>query len=379
MGAKEETLIEIISPSDAGVWSVLDILEHSLEVGNVKWRILRIIYVFLMGFAGYLLAVYLDQPEDIRLACATAGLAGACLMVVAEYLLERMSLKGMVVAGTGLFIGLLMAFLVANVVQTLMVNVADLRILQVIKVLSILLLGYLGIQAFRSKKDEFFLLNPALLFKGIEHNVSVKLLDTSVIIDGRIEDLCKVGFMEGLVIVPRFILRELQGVADSQDSLRRNRGRRGLDVLNALQQDPHIEVQIHDQDFPELEDMDAKLVKLGQIMKAKIVTTDFGLGKLAALQGVGALNINELCNAIKPVVLPGEVLTVTILKEGKEPGQGVGYLDDGTMVVVEDGRHHMNEEIHVIVTSVLQTSAGRMIFAKAETSSPRTARRKSYD
>ena len=334
----------------------------------MRWRILRLVFVLIMGWIGYALAYHLHQSEEVQVAFAIWGLAGATLTVILEYLLGKTSLKGMAVAGLGLFVGLSMAFLMATVIQTIFFQVGDLKddiqLQLLVKVLSICLMGYLGIQAFLSKQDEFFLLNPSLLFKGVERNVSIKVLDTSVIIDGRIGDMARVGFLEGIIVVPRFILQELHAVADSQDSLKRNRGRRGLDVLNELQKDNRVEVKIHDQDYPELTDMDSKLVKLSSMLGARLITIDYGLSKLAALQGVSVLNINELSNALKPVVLPGEVIHIQIMKDGKEPGQGVGYLEDGTMVVVEDARYRINETLQVVISSVLQTAAGRMIFAK---------------
>jgi len=200
--------------------------------------------------------------------------------------------------------------------------------------------------------------------KGFEENL--KILDTSVIIDGRIADVCEAGFIEGTFIVPQFILQELQYIADSQDSTKRARGRRGLDVLHKIQKMSNITVRIVDEDFPKIREVDAKLVALGKLMNAKIITNDFNLNKVAQLQGVSVLNINELANSLKPVVLPGETMRVFVLKEGKEYNQGVAYLDDGTMVVVENGRKFMGKNIEVIVTSVLQTTAGRMIFSKAK-------------
>jgi uncharacterized protein YacL len=200
--------------------------------------------------------------------------------------------------------------------------------------------------------------------KGFEENL--KILDTSVIIDGRIADVCEAGFIEGTFIVPQFILQELQYIADSQDSTKRARGRRGLDVLHKIQKMSNITVRIVDEDFPKIKEVDAKLVALGKLMNAKIITNDFNLNKVAQLQGVSVLNINELANSLKPVVLPGEMMRVFVLKEGKEYNQGVAYLDDGTMVVVENGRRLMGKNIEVTVTSVLQTTAGRMIFSKAK-------------
>lgn len=200
--------------------------------------------------------------------------------------------------------------------------------------------------------------------KGLEENL--KILDTSVIIDGRIADICEAGFIEGIFVVPQFILQELQYIADSQDSIKRARGRRGLDVLHKIQKMTNITVKIVEEDFPKIKEVDSKLVALGQQMNAKIITNDFNLNKVAQLQGVSVLNINELANSLKPVVLPGEIMRVFVLKEGKEYNQGVAYLDDGTMVVIENGRKLISKNAEVVVTSVLQTTAGRMIFAKAK-------------
>ena len=193
--------------------------------------------------------------------------------------------------------------------------------------------------------------------------VPARILDTSVIIDGRITDICYSGFLEGELVVPRFVLNELQSIADSEDPLKRNRGRRGLDVLNALQRQDRVEVRIEEQDFPELSAVDSKLVALAKSLNQPVMTNDFNLNKIAELQGVRVLNINELANSLKPVVLPGESIFLSLIKEGKEPGQGVGYLDDGTMVVVEGGKKHIGREVEALVTSILQTPAGRMIFA----------------
>ncbi len=193
---------------------------------------------------------------------------------------------------------------------------------------------------------------------------SLKILDTSAIIDGRIADLCKTNFIEGGLIIPGFVLIELQKIADSPDPLRRNRGRRGLDLLNKIQKENQIAVKIFDRDYEELNEVDTKLLRLAMELGAKVVTNDFNLNKVAELYGVQVLNINELSNAIKPVVLPGEEMMVHVLRDGKEYGQGIGYLEDGTMIVVEGGKNYIGMDIEILVTSVLQTSAGRMIFAK---------------
>lgn len=204
--------------------------------------------------------------------------------------------------------------------------------------------------------------------KGLtkKSGASPKVLDTSVIIDGRIFDLCQTGFIEGSLVIPTFVLDELRHISDCSDSLKRTRGRRGLDILNKIQKELSIEVQMWEGDFPEIAEVDIKLLKLAQKLNGKVVTNDYNLNKVAEFQGVPVLNINELANAIKPVVLPGEEMTLTVVKDGKESGQGVAYLDDGTMIVVEGGRKYMGKEITVVVTSVLQTAAGRMIFAKSK-------------
>ena len=200
--------------------------------------------------------------------------------------------------------------------------------------------------------------------KGKSGKGQAKILDTSVIIDGRILDISKTGFIEGTLIIPTFVLQELRHIADSSDNLKRNRGRRGLDILNKIQKDLIVDVEICEQDFPEIAEVDSKLLKLAQVLNGKVITNDYNLNKVAEFQGVPVLNINELANAVKPVVLPGEEMRIQVIKDGKESNQGVAYLDDGTMIVVEGGKNHTGEFLEVLVTSVLQTAAGRMIFAK---------------
>ncbi len=230
-----------------------------------------------------------------------------------------------------------------------------------------LLLVFIGVRFVLNRKEEFTFLST--LFNrnarsGGGENEVFKILDTSAIIDGRIVDICKTGFLEGVLVVSGFVLEELRHIADSPDLLKRNRGRRGLDVLNKIQKEMDIPVQIYEGDFEDIPEVDSKLVKLAKTINGKIVTNDFNLNKVCELQGIAVLNINELANAVKPVVLPGEEMVAQIIKDGKEAGQGVAYLDDGTMVVVEGGRRYIGETIEVMVTSVLQTAAGRMIFAK---------------
>jgi len=230
-----------------------------------------------------------------------------------------------------------------------------------------LFLVFIGVRFVLNRKEEFTFLT-TLFNRGARSaggdNEVFKILDTSAIIDGRIVDICKTGFMEGVIIVTGFVLEELRHIADSPDLLKRNRGRRGLDVLNKIQKEMDIPVQIYEGDFDDITEVDSKLVRLAKEINGKIITNDFNLNKVCELQGISVLNINELANAVKPVVLPGEEMTAQIIKDGKEAGQGVAYLEDGTMVVVEGGRRFIGETIEVLVTSVLQTAAGRMIFAR---------------
>jgi uncharacterized protein YacL len=240
-------------------------------------------------------------------------------------------------------------------------------------------LGYLGWSVGVKNKEDILAVFSALPRLGKDKQLpalisdSNKILDTSVIIDGRIADICKSGFVDGTLIIPGFVLEELRHIADSSDLLKRNRGRRGLDILNKIRKELDVKVRIVEEDFPDIEEVDSKLVRLAQQIGGHIITNDFNLNKVAQLQGVKVLNINDLANAVKPVVLPGEEMVVQVIKEGKEIGQGVGYLDDGTMIVIENGKKLMGETVKVVVTSVLQTSAGRMIFAK-----PKDERREAH-
>ena len=261
----------------------------------------------------------------------------------------------------GLVLGLLIGVLLSMALYR--IPVVGVYVSQVVTLLS----GYLGLNLMLSRKEEMpFLTNMFARQSRSERGNyrCAKILDTSVIIDGRIMDICSTKFVEGVLVIPGFVLEELRHIADSSDALKRNRGRRGLDILNKMQKESVIPIQIVEQDFEDIAEVDSKLVKLAKVMKGKIVTNDYNLNKICELQSVPVLNINELANAVKPVVLPGEELTAQIIKDGKETGQGVAYLDDGTMVVVEGGRRHIGDTIEVVVTSVLQTAAGRMIFAR---------------
>jgi uncharacterized protein YacL len=268
----------------------------------------------------------------------------------------------------GLILGLFVAYLVGIPLNQMEIPIIN----TVVPILLTLLLAYLGFQVGFKKRDELISLFPATRGKkkGTEDELeedpvkTLKILDTSVIIDGRIADICQTGFLEGIIVIPQFVLEELQHIADSSDVLKRNRGRRGLDILNRIQKELPVEVQIYEGDFEEIQEVDSKLVKLAKITNGIVVTNDFNLNKVCDFQSVQVLNINDLANAVKPVVLPGEELKVQVIKDGKEQNQGVAYLDDGTMIVVEEGRNYIGKYIDVLVTSVLQTSAGRMIFAK---------------
>jgi uncharacterized protein YacL len=257
-----------------------------------------------------------------------------------------------------MIVGLLIAYLLAYGLN--FVSVEKQQIVPWIYVLLTGIMAYLGLLIGSKKIEEFSFRGLGQIRDSSDHRV----LDTSVIIDGRIADIADTGFLHGNLIVPRFVLDELQYIADSSDSVKRSRGRRGLDILNRMQRSIGINIEVMDQDFPKLKGVDAKLVALAKKMNAKIVTNDFNLNKVAELQGIKILNVNELANALKPVVLPGETMSVKIIKEGKEPGQGVAYLDDGTMIIVDHAQKHQGANVEVLVTSVLQTTAGRMIFSE---------------
>lgn len=270
----------------------------------------------------------------------------------------------------GLIVGLVVAYLINITIQDIKISVVS----QVVPLFIMIILGYLGFQVGFRRREEFLQLLATKKDREKKRQTSEervkreyqkpKILDTSVIIDGRIADICQTEFLEGTLVIPQFVLGELQHIADSSDVLKRNRGRRGLDVLNRIQKELPIEVKIYEGDFEDIPEVDSKLIKLAKVIDGTVVTNDFNLNKVCDLQGVRVLNINDLANAVKPVVLPGEELAVQVIKDGKEHNQGIAYLDDGTMIVVEEGMRYIGKKIDVIITSVLQTSAGRMIFAK---------------
>ena len=284
--------------------------------------------------------------------------------------LKKVSTNDIVMGTIGLIAGLIIAFLISQIYAGITIPYLDV----ILNIITYILLGYLGITIATKKGSDI----KALWLtskKGAQSagkagkqkiEAAPKIFDTSVIIDGRISDIMKTGFIEGPIVIPEFVLVELQHIADSSDALKRNRGRRGLDILNKIQSDYGIEIYntMSEKALDEIPEVDVKLLKLAQIMNGKVVTNDFNLNKVAGIKGVEVLNINELANTLKPVVLPGEIMTLSLVKEGKENNQAVAYLDDGTMIVVEDGRKFIGKKIKVLVTSVLQTAAVRMIFGK---------------
>jgi len=320
--------------------------------------IVRILLVLLLVLAAYFLKPFgLSGPP-----AAAVGLVLGAAIVLFESRVKEISMKRLIGGAVGSILGILGAYLMSLVLGSAMQGHASLPFLQVAL---LLWMTYVGLVVGVSKGDMLNLAAFGGIFGGEKAaQQSFKILDTSVIIDGRIADIAETGFLDGTLVIPQFVLRELQLVADSPDALKRNRGRRGLDILQRLQKMSHLNVQILEDDYPHVRDVDMKLIELAREYDCKIVTNDFNLNKMAQLHGVEVLNINELANALKPVVLPGESMRVFILKEGKEHNQGVAYLDDGTMVVVDNAKRMISKTIDITVTSVLQTTAGKMIFGK---------------
>lgn len=328
---------------------------------------IRAFFIILSTLVGYQIGLMLVAFGSYWPVVASAiGFLSAFIVIFAEFSMRKISLSGLTAGVFGLVFGLLMAKLITDSFILKSISAWNETIAMIMQVILTLIFCYLGMTLAIRGKDEFSLIIPYVKFTRQDRRDDITILDTSVIIDGRIADLCNTKFIGGRFIVPRFVLRELQQVADSSDSLKRNRGRRGLDILNKVQKNPNIDVKIHEEDFPELIETDTKLVKLAKLLNGRVFTNDYNLNKIAELQGVVVLNINELANALKPVMLPGEEIELKIIKEGKESNQGIGYLDDGTMIVVEGGRHLIGQTKRVLVTSILQTAAGRMIFARLE-------------
>ncbi|MGO9273534.1 MAG: PIN/TRAM domain-containing protein [Terriglobia bacterium] len=326
----------------------------------MSWEfvVVRLFVVVVLALASY----HLRPFQLSHLYSALMGTAVGIFFVVFELRLEKTSLKRLIGAAVGSILGILGALMISHLLNFTSIDRASLSFFHV----SLLIfMAYVGLTLGANKGELLNLAALGGLFTGERQQKNpYKILDTSVIIDGRIADVCETGFVEGVLVIPQFVLRELQMIADSSDSLKRNRGRRGLDILQRIQKMAGPKVQIVEDDFPQVRAVDLKLIELAKVYEGKIVTNDFNLNKVAQLQGVPVLNVNELANALKPAVLPGEVMRVFILKEGKEYNQGVAYLDDGTMVVVDNARKMISRTIDIAVTSVLQTTAGRMIFGK---------------
>jgi uncharacterized protein YacL len=320
--------------------------------------LIRVLFVVVTAVACY-------ELQPLGLSQVPAGIVGLVLglaVVLFEFRLRQVSLKRLIGAVIGSILGIIGAYLFSLVIKDSIQPGPTQSFLQLFVML---LMAYIGLIVGAGKGE---LLNLAALggiFGGEKQaKRSYKILDTSVIIDGRIADIAETGFLDGIIVIPQFVLRELQLVADSADSMKRNRGRRGLDILQRIQKIATLSIQIVEDDFPAVREVDLKLIELAKVYEGKIVTNDFNLNKVAQLQGVEVLNINELANSLKPIVLPGEIMKVFILKEGKEYNQGVAYLDDGTMVVVDNARKMIGKTVDISVTSVLQTTAGKMIFGK---------------
>ncbi len=329
------------------------LLPFAEQLSGTEFTGLMAVSINMVGALLGGLIFYIISPWLVKLGLRFADMV--------ESYAQRIPMQDMMMGAAGLIVGLILASLLSRPLDLVpLVGVY-------LKVLAYVLLGYLGLRVAVTKSEEM----AALLLPGQRRKAPLagdggipKVLDTSVIIDGRILDIVHTGFLEGTLFVPSFVLEELRHIADSPDLLRRNRGRRGLDVLNSIQKVSGARVEISRQDYDDHSEVDSKLVRLAQDLKAKILTNDYNLNKVCEVQGISVLNINELANALKPVVLPGEEMSIQVLREGKEFGQGVAYLEDGTMIVVEQGRKHIGDTVGVVVTSVLQTSAGRMIFAK---------------
>lgn len=326
---------------------------------------IRTLFIIISSVFSFL--YFLDTSiQAAIIAGVISGGASFGLLIGIEYLSHTVSKRVAVSAVIGLIVGLILSYLLVTAFSYIPLPLTGFQAMAV-KAIIFHIISFSIMIFFVINNEDMLFINkivPHKIEEGKKGDIAYKILDTSVIIDGRISDICDTGFIEGILVIPQFVLNELQTIADSTDPIKRTRGRRGLDILNKMQKDKTTMIKMTETDFPEINEVDSKLVKLGSVMNAKLVTNDFNLNKVAEFHGVPVLNINQLSNALKPVVLPGEEMRVALVKEGKDQSQAIGYLDDGTMVVVENGRKKLNQEVDLIVTSVLQTTAGRMIFAK---------------
>lgn len=323
--------------------------------------VIRIFFLLLCTVAGYAVSQHRPEIIDGGIYGLMIGFGLGGVLIALDEMLKGFSLRAFSAATFGLMLGAMVAWLID---RTELFVFADEKTRWVLRLGMFLGFGYLGmILAMRSNKEDFALLIPYIRFRSQNKPDNLNVLDTSVIIDGRIADLIEGRFVEGIIIVPKFVLHELQYIADSSDVGRRSRGRRGLEMLNRIRQNPRSEVRIHEMDFPEEKEVDAKLLKLTRALEGKLFTNDFNLGKIAELQSVPYVNLNDLAAALKPAVLPGDVFNLRIAREGKDKGQGVGYLNDGTMVVVNGAQSLVGQPVQVRVQSLHQTGAGVIIFA----------------
>ncbi|MBN1870146.1 MAG: TRAM domain-containing protein [Candidatus Omnitrophica bacterium] len=318
---------------------------------------IRVFFLVLSAIVGYYIGTIIEQP---MLGLELGAISGLVLMFL-EQRLHRISLRGLSGMVFGLLLGVFMAKLISDILELIPF---DPFFLSISRVVLTIIFSYLGTVVALRGKDEFNIIIPYVRFRRQDVSGSSILLDTSAIIDGRVADIYKANFLTGRLVVPRCVLQELQKISDSSDENKRQRGRRGMELLRMMQSDPKIQVRVHEDELNEEKEVDAKLMKLAKLLDARLCTTDFNLSRIAALQGIGVLNIHDLCNAVKPVIYAGEVMELKLVREGKEPGQALAYLDDGTMVVVSDARNLIGKKVSARVTSVLQTQAGKMVFAK---------------
>ncbi len=318
---------------------------------------IRAFFFLLTAFIGFYFGSIYSHPL-FGLIC---GCASGLVLILLEVSLRRVSVRGLSSMVFGLLLGVFMAKIIADILSLL--PLGDF-VHATSRVIMTLIFSYLGAVMALRGKDEFHVIIPYVRFKRQDVDDRVTLLDTSAIIDGRILDIYKTNFFSTRIVVPRFVLHELQKLADSQDAVKRGRGRRGMDIVRSMQKDSAVDIRIHEDDMPETKEVDQKLVRLAKMMESRICTTDYNLGRVATIQGVEILNLNDLASALKPTVYPGEQMEIRLVKEGKEGQQAVGFTDDGTIIVVNDARRLIGRKVRIIVDSILPTQAGRMIFAK---------------
>jgi len=340
--------------------------------------VIRAVFVLVVAGLGVRVARLVGENQLANPYLMFIGtMVAAVVVLAADLLTPRKKIQTISAIYFGVIVGLILSDLIQSAFEpTLMLFMRE-DVRKAFSGVVMIFICYICVSTLLQTKDDFRFIIPYMEFSKDVKGARPLVLDTSVVIDGRIADVAETRVIDQPLIVPRFVLQELQGIADSSDKLRRNRGRRGLDILNRLQKSAGVEVKIHDAELPELagiREVDQRLVVLAKHLGGKVVTNDYNLNKIARLQGVEVINLNDLANALKPIVLPGEPLTVKLIKRGEEPGQGVGYLDDGTMVVTEQGAYHLGETVRLTVTSVLQTSAGRMIFGRFDAPTPAPAR-----